>query len=175
MRSIRAGSTMKTITEHSAGGVVYRRKARGKTIKWLICKHSGYHKWALPKGIIEGRETPEETAVREVQEETGVTAKIIKEITPDVRYTYTKEIPAESPSITPQDIQAGGPKTARKVLVDKRVEFFLMEYQSGDIKNHNWEMEDVKWASENEALKLLAFEEERRTLKSALQLRMLQH
>src|SRR3989338_9734055 len=137
---------MKVISEHSAGGVVYRQKAEGrrpkaerKPVEWLICKHSGYHKWVLPKGIIETGEKPEETAVREVVEETGVRTEIVKKIAPDVKYKYMKQ----------------------GILVDKKVGFYLMEYLSGDIKNHGWEMEEVKWVSADEALKLLAFDAER--------------
>jgi len=148
-------SNKKSITEHSAGGVVYRPRAKGqglrakgKIIEWLICKHSGYHKWVLPKGIIETGEKPEETAVREVVEETGVRTEIVKKIAPDVKYKYMKQ----------------------GILVDKKVGFYLMEYLSGDIKNHGWEMEEVKWVSADEALKLLAFEAERKVLKTATEL-----
>ncbi|MBI5356518.1 NUDIX domain-containing protein [Candidatus Collierbacteria bacterium] len=136
----------KIINEHSAGGVVFRSREKGRTIEWLICKHSGYHKWVLPKGIIENGEATEDTALREVAEETGVRAKIINKITPGVAYKYTKN----------------------EVLVDKKVEFFLMEYATGDIKDHSWEMEKVRWATGEKALKLLAFETERRVLKTAI-------
>jgi 8-oxo-dGTP pyrophosphatase MutT (NUDIX family) len=47
-------------------------------MKYLLGKHSGYHKWVLPKGMIEAGETPEETAVREVKEEMGVEARIVR-------------------------------------------------------------------------------------------------
>lgn len=148
---------MKTISEHSAGGIVYRPLATRhapRAILWLICKHSGYHKWVLPKGIVEAGEKPEEAAVREVEEETGVMAKILKKITPDVRYKYTKN----------------------GTLINKSVEFFLMEHVSGDIKNHNWEMEGVRWASKDEALKSLAFPTEQRVLRTAIkQLSLLNH
>jgi 8-oxo-dGTP diphosphatase len=117
-------------------------------IKWLICKHSGYHKWVLPKGIVEEGENPKQAAVREVREETGVMAEIIKKITAEATYKYTKN----------------------GTLIDKRVEFYLMKYLSGDIKNHSWEMEEVKWATGEEALKLLAFETERKILKTATEL-----
>lgn len=140
---------MKSISEHSAGGVVYRcfaTRHAPRAILWLICKHSGYHKWTLPKGIVEEGEKPEKTAIREVKEETGVTAKILKKIIPDVRYTYTKN----------------------DILVNKRVEFFLMEYVSGDIKNHGWEMEKVKWATEEEVLRVLGFDAEKQVFGAAV-------
>lgn len=131
---------MKIVLEHSSGGVVFRKS------KWLICKHSGYHKWVLPKGIVEEGEDTKETAVREVLEETGIKAKIVKKIPTEVAYKYAKN----------------------GILVDKKVEFYLMKFVSGDIKNHCWEMEDVKWAAAEEALELLAFETERKVLKIAI-------
>ena len=54
--------------------MVYKRlKTQDSRLKigWLIGKHSGYHKWVLPKGLIEKGEKGYETAVREVQEEMG--------------------------------------------------------------------------------------------------------
>ena len=141
------------ISEHSAGGIVYRQRAKGqelrdkgKQIEWLICKHSGYHKWVLPKGIIETGESPEDTALREVSEEAGIKAKIINKITPDVAYKYTKN----------------------GIWVNKKVEFFLMEYASGDIKDHCWEMEEVKWVKGEEALKLLEFPTEKRVFEQVV-------
>ena len=137
---------MKHINEHSAGGIVFRRREKGKSIEWLICKHSGYHKWVLPKGIIETGELAEDAALREVSEETGIKAKIVKRITLDVAYKYTKN----------------------GILVDKKVEFFLMEYASGDIKDYCWEMEEVKWVKVEEALKLLEFPTEKRDFEQAV-------
>ena len=134
------------ISEHSAGGVVFRRKEKGRTIEWLVCKHSGYHKWVLPKGIIESDESPDDAALREVSEETGIKAKIVKRITLDVAYKYTKN----------------------GILVDKKVEFFLMEYASGDIKDYCWEMEEVKWVKVEEALKLLEFPTEKRVFEQVV-------
>ena len=60
--------------EFSAGGVVYR-KLQDKFV-WLVGLHSGYHKWVLPKGMIEVGETQAQTALREVKEETGIVAEI---------------------------------------------------------------------------------------------------
>jgi len=136
------------INEHSAGGVVFRRRKKGRTIEWLICKHSGYHKWVLPKGIIETGELAEDAALREVSEETGIKAKIINEITPTMAYKYIKN----------------------GILIDKKVEFFLMEYASGDIKDHCWEMEEVKWIPANEALELLEYPTEKRVFEQAIKI-----
>jgi|SRR3989338_557072 len=133
------------ISEHSAGGAVFRRRDKGRSIEWLICKHSGYHKWVLPKGIIEQGEKPEETALREVSEETGVKAKIVKKIMPDVAYKYTKN----------------------GILVDKKVEFFLMKYAAGNIKNRCWEIEEVKWVQSKEAIRLLEFPTEKKVFERA--------
>jgi len=137
---------MKHINEHSAGGIVFRRREKGKSIEWLICKHSGYHKWVLPKGIIETGELAEDAALREVSEETGIKAKIINEITPTMAYKYIKN----------------------GILIDKKVEFFLMEYASGDIKDHCWEMEEVKWVQMEEVLKLLEFPTEKKVFEQAV-------
>ena len=63
--------------EFSAGGAVFKRK--GRKLLWLIGKHSGYHKWVLPKGLIEKGEKGFEAAVRETEEEMGVKAKVLNE------------------------------------------------------------------------------------------------
>lgn len=56
--------------ETSAGGVVYRMGEDGAPRFLLI--RDPYENWGLPKGHLEGRETPREAAVREVREETGL-------------------------------------------------------------------------------------------------------
>ena len=58
-----------------AGGLVYR--SNGSRIEFLLVGPSKErpNEWILPKGHIEQDETPEQTAVREVREETGVTAR----------------------------------------------------------------------------------------------------
>ena len=76
--------------EFSAGGVVVRRM-RGRL--WLAAvrpRRDPERKpvWALPKGLIDDGETPVETAVREVYEETGLTATVVGKLG-DVRYVYT--------------------------------------------------------------------------------------
>jgi 8-oxo-dGTP pyrophosphatase MutT (NUDIX family) len=129
--SIPSGSTMKR--EFSAGGAVYKKS--GDKILWLVCKHSGYHKWGLPKGLIEEGEKLEKTAVREVEEETGIKTKMIAKIPEPEKYVYSMN----------------------GIRVFKIVTYFLMEYISGDIKNHDFEMEEVEWLDYNDALGRLDF------------------
>lgn len=162
---------METITdknEHSSGAVVYRRK--NSNIQFLLGKHSGYHKWVLPKGLIEKDEDPKITALREVEEETGIKAKIIgTEPIKKLEYFYVADTgETKGKDINGNEIirrvihyQENGGK---KVRVRKQVEFYLMEYVSGNSKNHDWEMEDVGWFSYNDALEKLAFGGERQVL-----------
>ena len=100
-----------------------------------MCKHSGYHKWVLPKGLVEKGEGLEETAVREVGEECGIKTKIIAKIPEPEKYIYTMN----------------------NVKIFKMVNYFLMEYVSGDIVNHDFEMEDVGWFRFEEAVEKLNF------------------
>jgi 8-oxo-dGTP pyrophosphatase MutT (NUDIX family) len=109
--------------QFSAGGVVYK-KENSKTFI-LISQHSQHHGWVFPKGLIgdhiEG-ENKEETALREVKEETGASGKIIKALTP-VTYWFVFE----------------------KEKIKKTVYYFLIEYIDGDITQHDNEMENVEW------------------------------
>lgn len=132
--------------EFSAGGAVYKKD--GDKVLWLICKHSGYHKWVLPKGLIDPGEKAEATAVREVAEECGITTKIIAKIPEPERYIYTMN--------------------GQKVF--KLVQYFLMEYISGDIANHDFEMEAVEWLPYDEAYNRLNFHGAKEVLKKAKQL-----
>ncbi len=75
----------KSKREFSAGGVVFKGK------KWLVCKHSGYHKWVLPKGLVEEGESLQTTAVRGVEEEGGVKCRGGAKIPEAGKYTYTMD------------------------------------------------------------------------------------
>lgn len=130
----------------SAGGVVYR--VVNGIPEVLISKHSGYHQWVLPKGLVEPGEKLEETAVREVKEEVGVTAKIIQSLGEPESYTYVMN----------------GEKIAKNVY------YFLMEYVSGSEDLHDFEMEDVKWTSFEEAIELMGYEGAKKVLRKAQEL-----
>lgn len=134
---------MKSRNEVSAGGVVYKRTENGLEV--LICKDAGYHRWVLPKGLVNPGETFEQTAVREVREETGVHARLIVTLGDPEQYVYT----------------------ARGVRVYKSVHYFLLEYESGTIDDHDHEMEDVRWVTFEVALQMLAYDGAKNVLRRA--------
>ena len=74
--------------EFSAGGIVVKEQDKNPLI--LLSQHSQHHGWIFPKGLIGDHkkgETKEDTAIREVEEETGARGRIIKPLTP-VTYWY---------------------------------------------------------------------------------------
>lgn len=131
--------------EFSAGGVVYKR-AHGKLLI-LLAQHSGHHGWVFPKGLIGDKiegEGKEETALREVEEETGVKAKIIQELAPTTFcYSFQEE--------------------KRK----KTVYYYIMEYLSGDITKHDWEMENVEWLDPEQVLGKLTYSSDQKVWEQA--------
>ena len=137
---------MQSKREFSAGGAVYKKD--GDKTLWLVCRHSGYHKWVLPKGLIDPGEKSAETAVREVEEETGIKTKIIVKIPDPEKYVYTMN----------------------GVRIFKLVQYFLMEYVSGDIANHDFEMEAVEWLPYEVAFEKLNFHGAKTVLETAKKL-----
>ena len=94
--------------------------------------------WTLPKGTPKRGETTEETALREVAEETGL----------EVRITGTLD------SIQYVFVQSG-------TRIHKTVHYFLMEPTGGDLAGHDHEFEEVRWIDFDEAPRVLSFETER--------------
>ena len=80
---------MSTRREFSAGGVLY--KTNGYIIKVALIAKKGKTIWCLPKGKIEKGESSQDAAVREIQEETGLTGKLIMPIG-DINYCYTSPV-----------------------------------------------------------------------------------
>ena len=72
----------------AAGGVVRRRTKNGRN-EYALVHRPRYDDWSLPKGKLEPGETDEETAEREVEEETGVRARLLDELSP-TRYPDRK-------------------------------------------------------------------------------------
>jgi 8-oxo-dGTP pyrophosphatase MutT (NUDIX family) len=130
--------------EFSAGGVV----VRDREVIVIVPKRRdarGNKVLALPKGHPDGDESPEQAAMREVEEETGVRAKLVDKLG-DVRYSYERN---------------------RRRIV-KRVEFFLFEYRSGDVADHDHEIEDARWMPLEEARQQVTYDGEREMIDRAL-------
>ena len=115
--------------EVSAGGVVYRR-TDGRIEIQLIRDRFG--KITLAKGKTEPGETIEETALREIEEETGIRGRIIAPID-RVTYRYTGR---------------------DNETVDKEVHYFLVEAVSGSLKAQEEEIGGVGWHPPEEAWRL---------------------
>ncbi|MGH7893785.1 MAG: NUDIX hydrolase [Candidatus Binatia bacterium] len=140
--------------EFSAGGLVARR-IRGA---WVVCLagrriHPGSDLvWILPKGHVEEGESMEETALREVREETGLEAEIVEPLG-DVTYWYARR-----------------EHDGRPVRIFKRVRFFLMQHRGGRFADRDEEMDDVRWFAFDRAEPMLAYANERLLMARAREL-----
>src|ERR671932_2689904 len=130
---------MSTELETSYGGVV----VRGDEL--LVITPTGKRVTGLPKGGANPGETPEQTAVREVREETGINASVRGPLG-DVRYWYRR----------------GG----RRVF--KTVHFFLCDFVSGDTADHDHEVDEARWMPLDEARDVLSYPGERELIERAL-------
>lgn len=117
----------------------------------LIATH-GNQRWQLPKGSREVGETSLETAIREVEEETGLTTENMQFLqTIDYWYwdTYQKDVPE---------------------LVHKLVDFYLLRVIGGELNDSSYEVDDVQWFTPADALREMTFGGEKIVVKQALDL-----
>jgi len=128
--------------DHSAGGVAYRRTAAGALEIALIATRGG-SRWQLPKGACEPGETLEETAVREVREESGLETAMERFLR-TIEYWYWDTYQKETPE-----------------LVHKRVDLFLLRVVGGELSDASFEVDGVAWFTLPQALDLLTFPGER--------------
>jgi 8-oxo-dGTP pyrophosphatase MutT (NUDIX family) len=130
--------------EFSAGGVV----VDGDQVAVIVphkLSPDGKRALALPKGHPDGDETMKQAATREVREETGLEAEL-REKLGDVEYWYQRK--------------------GRRIL--KKVTFYLFEYRSGSVEDHDDEIEEVRWMPLQDAAQELSFKGEREMVERAL-------
>ncbi len=136
---------MRSESEFSAGGVVVNHLGEVIVIVPTRRAADGSRVLALPKGHPDGDETPEDAALREVREETGVDAEVVAPLG-EVRYWYQR--------------------SGRRVA--KVVSFFLLRYTDGSLEDHDAEVEDARWMPLAEAAEALSYAGERDMASRAL-------
>jgi len=123
----------------SAGGIVIRfQNGTAQLVVGRRRRERDGITWTLPKGTPIPRETTEETALREVREETGLEVRIIRPLD-SIEYTFVQ----------------GGTR------IHKTVHYFLMQSTGGDLGRHDHEFDDVRWIGFDEAREMLTFDTER--------------
>ncbi|PZC42398.1 MAG: 8-oxo-dGTP diphosphatase [Chloroflexi bacterium] len=123
----------------SAGGIVYRKSA--DSIFVVVCGRTCPTTFNLPKGTPEPYETRGQTALREVEEETGLKVKIGKYID-SVNYWVTNHTDYPDQQL------------------NKTVYYYLMEPIGGDFSRHDGEFDTVDWVDIREISNTLSFENE---------------
>ncbi|MCL5407267.1 MAG: NUDIX domain-containing protein [Patescibacteria group bacterium] len=121
--------------EFSAGGIVYKKE--GEEIKFaLIC--DSFDKWTFPKGKIEKKEKPEIAALREIEEEIGISNLKIIESLGKIDYWFRKDD-----------------------LIHKFVYFYLVEAPPEAVLKHQVEeISDAEWFDFNKAIEILGYKKD---------------
>jgi len=136
----------RTARATSCGGVVIRETDVGLE----IClgkrrRERDGQSWTLPKGTPTDAETVEQTALREVAEETGLDVRISAPVGA-IEYFFTQD----------------------GTRIHKTVHFFLMEAVGGSLDQHDREFDEVRWVPIDEARRLLSYPTERQVVETAL-------
>ena len=144
MATTRGRRPSRVRTADAAGGVVVR--GSGDSLEVVVAGRESDRTWVFPKGTPDRGETVEETALREVREETGLDVEIVS---PIGVIDYWFAVPGER--------------------VHKFVHFFLMRPRGGDVSRHDHEYDEVKWVPIAEARRLLTYDTYREILDRALE------
>lgn len=134
-----------TATQVSSGGVIYRATPDGGAEVALIAYtgRGGGRVWCLPKGGVEPNESLEETARREVLEETGLSGDVEAKLGTIQYWYYGRQ---------------------ERVRYHKSVHFFLLRFREGRTEDHDREAEEVRWFPLGDAVEALTYENERAIL-----------
>jgi len=132
--------TIQCLYERSCGAVVFRRT--GSDLRFLLIKNRRSANWGFPKGHVEDHETPEQTAKREVLEETGLRVRLLPGFSCQAEYTIQGSI-------------------------EKSVTIFLAETTDRRTVIQESEIENYVWLGYNKALQTLKFDNDRNILRKA--------
>ncbi|HXG91125.1 MAG TPA: NUDIX domain-containing protein [Blastocatellia bacterium] len=139
-------STIPTRVQISAGGVAFRK--RGRAIEVAIINVGKANRWQLPKGLVDRNESTEAAALREVREEAGIETSLV-ELIDKIEYWYVSK------------------DRGRRVRFHKFVYLYLLRYESGDVRDHDHEVNEARWVKISEAIEMLAFASEKRVVERA--------
>jgi 8-oxo-dGTP pyrophosphatase MutT (NUDIX family) len=128
--------------EHSSGGAVITLREGQPYVAMIATR--GRTRWGLPKGAVAKGESSEEAALREVLEETGLEAAIVKPLD-TIEYFFR----------------------VAETLIRKRVDFYLMRHTGGTLTPQLSEVDDVEWVSLSEAVERASFDSEKKLLEAA--------
>ena len=134
----------KTRNEYSSGGAVISVRSGAAYVAMIATR--GRSRWGLPKGAVADGETSEAAALREVLEETGLEAEIVKPLD-TIEYFFR----------------------AGDALIRKKVDFYLMAHTGGELKPQLSEVDDVEWVLLSEAIQRASFASEKKLLESVQQ------
>jgi 8-oxo-dGTP pyrophosphatase MutT (NUDIX family) len=130
---------LRTGTATSAGGIVVRfDEGVPSLVVGARRRDRDLLTWTLPKGTPNAGETREQTALREVAEETGLEVRIT-DVLDSIEYWFVQ----------------------RGTRIHKTVHYYLMEPTGGDLAAHDHEFDQVRWVPFDQASSLLTFETER--------------
>lgn len=130
------GRRLRTVRDVSAGGVAFRHGPAG--VEVVLVGRTEPERWVLPKGTPNRGESLDQTAVREVAEETGIQVRLIRPLH-DIHYWFVLQ----------------------GVRHYKTVHFYLMEAVGGDTSLHDHEYDEAAWFPIGEAQRRLSFTNER--------------
>lgn len=126
--------------EKSCGAVVYRRE--GESTHVLLLKHKYGGHWGFPKGHVECGEQENETALREVREETGLSIELVDGFRETVEYKP-------------------------KPNIQKQVVYFLGVADTDRVVRQESEISEIRWLPIDDAIKWIAFDNHRQLLNKA--------